>query len=132
MKLTPRVMKDLLTAAKEASVKAYSPYSGYKVGAALLCEDGSVFTGCNVENSSYSLTICAERNAVFKAVGAGYKDYAAIAIYADSDQLFPPCGACRQVLAEFNSELVIIYANKVKSVQSTLAELLPHAFSLDK
>ncbi|HNU98128.1 MAG TPA: cytidine deaminase [Candidatus Syntrophosphaera thermopropionivorans] len=122
----------LLDQAKSASEKAYAPYSGYKVGAALLCSDGTVFTGCNVENASYSLTICAERNAVFQAVAAGQRDFLALAIYVDGEVLFPPCGACRQVLAEFNPNLHILYANRLGSILSDLDTLLPQAFTLSE
>jgi cytidine deaminase len=122
---------ELLEQARKAAESAYAPYSGYMVGAALLCSDGQVFTGCNVENASYSLTICAERNAVFQAVNAGYKDFLAIAIYVDSETLFPPCGACRQVLAEFNPSLPVLYANRTKKVFSGLEKLLPEAFVLE-
>ena len=122
----------LLDQAKSASEKAYAPYSGYKVGAALLCSDGTVFTGCNVENASYSLTICAERNAVFQAVAAGQRDFLALAIYVDGEVLFPPCGACRQVLAEFNPNLHILYANRLGSILSDLDTLLTQAFTLSE
>ncbi len=122
----------LLDQAKSASEKAYAPYSGYKVGAALLCSDGTVFTGCNVENASYSLTICAERNAVFQAVAAEQRDFLALAIYVDGEVLFPPCGACRQVLAEFNPNLHILYANRLGSILSDLDTLLPQAFTLSE
>jgi cytidine deaminase len=122
----------LLDQAKSASEKAYAPYSGYKVGAALLCSDGTVFTGCNVENASYSLTICAERNAVFQAVAAGQRDFLALAIFVDGEVLFPPCGACRQVLAEFNPNLHILYANRLGSILSDLDTLLPQAFTLSE
>jgi cytidine deaminase len=131
MKITPRIVKDLFKAAKEASANAYVPYSGYRVGAALLCSDGSVYTGCNVENASYSLTICAERNAVFKAVSAGVRDFIAVAIYVDSERQFPPCGACRQVLSEFNPSLEVIYGNRNAMKQDNLSDLLPSAFNLD-
>jgi len=116
----------------KAHPKAYAPYSGYKVGAALLCSDGTVFTGCNVENASYSMTICAERNAVFQAVAAGQRDFLALAIYVDGEVLFPPCGACRQVLAEFNPNLHILYANRLGSILSDLDTLLPQAFTLSE
>jgi len=122
----------LLDQAKSASEKAYAPYSGYKVGAALLCSAGTVLTGCNVENASYSLTICAERNAVFQAVAAGQRDFLALAIYVDGEVLFPPCGACRQVLAEFNPNLHILYANRLGSILSDLDTLLPQAFTLSE
>ncbi|HOY84375.1 MAG: cytidine deaminase [Candidatus Cloacimonetes bacterium] len=120
----------LLEQAQAASEKAYAPYSGFRVGAALLCADGSVVTGCNVENSSYSLTICAERNALFAAVNMGKRDFLALAIYVDSDEIFPPCGACRQVLAEFSPHLQILYANRLGSILSDLETLLPQAFVL--
>ncbi|MCB5224539.1 MAG: cytidine deaminase [Candidatus Cloacimonadaceae bacterium] len=122
----------LLERAKTAAQQAYAPYSGYRVGAALLCDDGSIHTGCNVENASYSLTICAERNAVFNAINAGNRDFSAIAIYVDSDEIFPPCGACRQVLAEFNPRMQILYANRLGSVFSDLETLLPQAFLLQE
>ncbi|MDD3144319.1 MAG: cytidine deaminase [Candidatus Cloacimonetes bacterium] len=120
----------LLEQAQAASEKAYAPYSGFRVGAALLCADGSVVTGCNVENSSYSLTICAERNALFAAVNMGKRDFLALAIYVGSDEIFPPCGACRQVLAEFSPHLQILYANRLGSILSDLETLLPQAFVL--
>lgn len=122
----------LLEQAQAAAEQAYAPYSGYRVGAALLCGDGSVVTGCNVENASLSLTICAERNAVFSAVNQGKREFLALAIYVDSDEIFPPCGACRQVLAEFNPRLPILYANRLGSIFSDLETLLPQAFTLSE
>lgn len=122
--------KELLQIAQEAAKQAYAPYSGYHVGAALRCLDGSVITGCNVENSSYSLTLCAERNAVFKAISEGKRDYVSIAIYVEAEQLFPPCGACRQVMYEFNPQLRVIYANRYETIVTSLSELLPGAFTL--
>ncbi|HHY59602.1 MAG TPA: cytidine deaminase, partial [Clostridia bacterium] len=89
--------EDLLAAAQEASRRAYAPYSRFPVGAALLTADGQVFTGCNVENASYGLTICAERVAVAKAVSEGYKDFQALAVWAATEEPVSPCGACRQV-----------------------------------
>lgn len=124
--------KDLLEAAKAAAENAYSPYSGYKVGSAVRCADGTVFTGCNVENASYSLTLCAERTAIFKGVSEGRQDFVEIAVYVDSYQEFPPCGACRQVIYEFNPEIPVTYANKAGFVQTTIAELLPGAFRIAK
>lgn len=125
-------MDYLLQQAKNAALQAYSPYSGYRVGAALLCENGNIHTGCNVENASYSLSICAERNAVFKAVSEGERNFVAIAIYVDSEDIFPPCGACRQVLAEFNPRMQILYANRLGNVLSDLETLLPQAFNLQE
>jgi cytidine deaminase len=124
--------QNLLELAKEAASLAYAPYSGYNVGAALLGTDGNVYTGCNVENASYSLGICAERSAIFKAVSSGCRTYAAIAIYVDSEEVFPPCGACRQVMHEFNPQLPIVYGNKNGFVRSSLTVLLPGAFELGK
>jgi len=123
-------LSELLLLARKAAQEAYAPYSGYKVGAALICADGSIYTGCNVENASFSLTICAERNAVFKAVSEGKRDFTAIAIYVDSDKSFPPCGACRQVISEFAPRIPVIYANRDETVESTLDLLLPGAFRL--
>ncbi len=94
--------RDLVHSARTAAEQSYSPYSGFRVGAALRCADGSIFYGTNVENRSYGLTICAERSAVFAAIAAGRHDFECIAIYSpDSPHPLPPCGACRQVLSEF-------------------------------
>lgn len=132
MAVSKKTLNELLAQAKSAAGRAYAPYSGYPVGAALLSADGTVYTGCNVENASYSLTSCAERNAVFQAVGAGSREFLALAIYVDSDTLFPPCGACRQVLAEFSPQLPVLYANRKQKTYSDLAKLLPEAFTLAK
>jgi len=124
---------DLLMMAIEASQKAYSPYSGYKVGAALMAKDGRVFTGCNVENSSYSVSNCAERTALYKAVSEGVREFTEIAVYVDSDAAFPPCGVCRQALLEFAPNLRVIYAsrNNVDNPKiTTLKKLLPDSFRL--
>ncbi len=128
--LTETEKKELVEAARIASQKAYAPYSSYRVGAALLTRTGKIFTGCNVENASYSLTVCAERNAVFQAVAEGEKEFMAIAIYADSDTLFPPCGACRQVLSEFADNMLVFIANRLIANETTLDRLLPDKFSL--
>ena len=118
----------LIQAAKQARENAHAPYSGFFVGAALLCADGSIFTGCNVENLSFGLTMCAERVAVGAAVAAGKKDFRCIAIVADSDEVISPCGACRQVLAEFHPTLRVISANLFgKSEEFSLEVLLPRA-----
>ena len=126
--------KELLAAmAKEAMERAYSPYSGYKVGAALLCKDGSVSTGCNVENASFSATNCAERTAFFKAVSEGKTEFIAIAICGGKDGviegLFPPCGVCRQVMREFCGDDFEIYLLKADRIETyTLGQLLPMSF----
>lgn len=118
----------LLTLAWEARKSSYSPYSRFPVGAALLCSDGKVYLGCNIENASFGLTNCAERTAVFKAVSEGYKDFAALAIAADAEAW--PCGACRQVLNEFAPELpvMISWNNGKQSAKMRLYELLPNSF----
>lgn len=123
-------LNELFSMAKTAAGSAYAPYSGCHVGAALLGESGSVYTGCNVESGSYSLTICAERNAIFQAVSAGEKRFSAIAIWVDQPRSFPPCGACRQVMAEFPGEWKIIYGNDRETIVTSLDELLPHTFRL--
>jgi len=122
--------QELLELAKAASQIAYAPYSKFKVGAALLTKSGKIYTGCNVENASYSMTICAERNAVFQAIADANRDFVAIAIYVDSDLLFPPCGACRQVLAEFAKDMIVIISNRKEVSQTLLSTLLPGKFSL--
>jgi cytidine deaminase len=120
----------LVRAATEARERAYAPYSKFRVGAALLCADGTIVPGCNVENASYGLTICAERNAVFRAVQEGRTDFLAIAIALDSPGECTPCGACRQVLYEFAPRLEIIMANIADGRVDILPlnELLPRAF----
>ena len=115
----------LIDAAIEARLAAYAPYSNFQVGAALLCEGGEIFTGCNVENLSYGLTICAERNAIFAAVATGQQKFQAIAIAADTEKPISPCGACRQVMCEFGDFPVILTNLQNEVVESTVGELLP-------
>ncbi|MEW6244298.1 MAG: cytidine deaminase [Bacillota bacterium] len=120
---------ELIALALLAKRNAYSPYSGFRVGAALLCADGRVFTGCNVENASFSVTTCAERVALFSAVAQGARKFSAIAVVTDSEQPVFPCGVCRQALAEFSPDMNVIAAG-LKEVQTVvLGQLLPHAFS---
>lgn len=121
---------ELIKLALEAKKFAYAPYSNFKVGAAILTNDGEVFTGCNIENSSYSLTICAERVAIFKAYSAGKKKFKSIAIVSDSKNYISPCGACRQVLMDLaGGELEVILANsKGETRILKLNELLPFPF----
>jgi cytidine deaminase len=117
---------ELVEAASKAGRYAYAPYSKFSVGAALLTKSGKIFTGCNVENLSFGLTICAERAAVAAAISAGERDFAAIAVAADSDEPAVPCGACRQVLAEFNPSLQIIAATVSGRTQEfSLSNMLP-------
>jgi cytidine deaminase len=120
--------QELLEQARAAREKAYVPYSKFAVGAALLTSTGHVFTGCNVENLSFGLTICAERNAVFAAVAAGERKFTKIAIVSDSKTPVSPCGACRQVLAEFGLELEVCSANLGGDrFHARLEQLLPRA-----
>jgi len=118
--------EDLIAVAWEARERAYAPYSNFKVGAALLSADGQVFQGCNVENISYGLTICAERVAIGAAVAQGVTRFDKVAVVADTKEPVSPCGACRQVLAEFGVKTIIL-ANKQGSVAFSLEELLPRA-----
>ena len=126
----------LIEKAKKAMENAYAPYSGYKVGAALLCADGTVYTGCNIENAAYSPTVCAERTAIFKAVSEGHRDFSAIAVCGGKNGVisgfFPPCGVCRQVLREFCEDSFPLYlAGPENTFRSyTLSQLLPESFSL--
>ena len=120
----------LVAAAREARERAVATYSGFRVGAALEAGDGTIITGCNIENASYGLTICAERVAMFKALSEGYRTFVRIAVVADTATPTTPCGACRQILWEFGPDLVVILAN-LSAVTATyrMADLLPHAFS---
>ena len=127
--------EELMQQAVEARQLSYSPYSNFKVGAALLCKDGKVFLGANVENSAYPLCMCAERNALYNAMMNGYKksDFLALAIAADTDTPCSPCGACRQVISElFPRDGEILLTNlKGDSYKTNIDELLPLAFSGD-
>ncbi len=121
-------METWIQAAKEVREHAYAPYSNFKVGAALVAEDGQVFTGCNVENLSFGLTMCAERVAIGKAVAAGVNRFTAVAVVADTEKPVSPCGACRQVLAEFAPDLKIILSTLDGKVEEfSLSELFPRA-----
>jgi cytidine deaminase len=124
---------DLIKKAKAARLKAYAPYSKFKVGAALLTKSGKVYTGANVENSTYGLTVCAERVAVFKAVNDGNKGFVKIVVVADKNPPITPCGACRQVLSEFAHDLEVVCVNlKGKIDRYSIKELLPEAFENKK
>ncbi len=119
---------ELAAVAKKAQINAYAPYSGFKVGAAILTASGNVFIGANVENASFGLTICAERAAVAAAICAGNTDLRLMAIDTDSNDPTVPCGACRQVLAEFNPSLEIVaFTTSGKEQRFNLEDLLPHA-----
>lgn len=118
----------LISAARSAQARAYAPYSKFRVGAALEAVDGTVFTGCNVENASYGLTICAERAAICAAVSAGAKRFRRAVVVSDVDPPAAPCGACRQVLAEFGLDLSIDGVGSKRTVNWRLSDLLPAAF----
>lgn len=118
--------------AAEARERAYAPYSGYTVGAALEAHDGSVFTGCNVENASYSVTCCAERSALFAAIAAGVRSFRRIVVTAGGSAPYP-CGTCRQALAEFAPDLeIVVVTDNGGRHQFTLDRLLPHPFRFEK
>ena len=125
--------EELVTLAKEAMTRAYAPYSGFFVGAALLCADGTVYQGCNIENAAYGPTNCAERTAFFKAVYDGHRDFKAIAIcggkVGNITGAFPPCGVCRQVMREFVGDDFMIYMGGAEGYTAmTMTELLPAGF----
>ena len=123
--------EQLMEQSKQARDNAYVPYSKFPVGAALLTKDGEVIHGCNIENASYGLTNCAERTAIFKAVSEGKKQFAAIAIIADTEGPCSPCGACRQVIAEFCAPSMPVYLTNLKGdvTETTVEQLLPGAFT---
>lgn len=127
--MTELEIQKLMECAIKARENAYSPYSHFAVGAALLCEDGTLYEGCNIENASYGLTNCAERTAIFKAVSEGHIKFKALAVVADTEGPCAPCGACRQVMAEFKIPLIIMgnLMGNIKIV--TIEELLPFSFS---
>jgi len=119
----------LIEAAKAARENAHAPYSNFRVGAALRAQSGRVYTGCNVENATYGLTVCAERVAIFKAISEGERGFDAVAVVTDTDTLTPPCGACRQLLWEFCGDAEVVLANlKGKSETFRLSALFPRPF----
>ncbi len=129
--VSSKLRRTLIESAKDALTNAYAPYSGVRVGAALLDEQGRIFKGCNIENSSFGLTICAERVGVFNAVVNGSKKFKALCLVVEGNIKPTPCGACRQVLAEFSQQLEIICVNTSGyESETTLGELLPNAFTL--
>ena len=123
--------EELIKLAFKAKENSYAPYSNFHVGAALLCEDGSVFSGCNIENGSFGATNCAERTAIFKAVSEGKRNFKKIAIVSDSEDYTYPCGICRQVMSEFSKDFEVVMANnKGEYIVENLSEILPHMFTL--
>jgi cytidine deaminase len=124
-------IENLINESKLAREKAYVPYSKFPVGAALLAEDGTIYHGCNIENSAYSMTNCAERTAFFKAVSDGVRTFKALAVVGDTEGPVSPCGACRQVIAEFCDGSMPVYLTNLNGdvEETTVAKLLPGAFS---
>ena len=122
----------LLRTARAAARNAYAPFSGFRVGAAVLTGSGRIYSGANVENSSFGLTVCAERVAVFKAVSAGEGTVKAVLVYTDTDEPTPPCGACRQVVFEFGPDAEVVLTNGRRFTTHRLSELLPSGFRLKK
>lgn len=123
---------ELINAAKAAREKAFAPHSNFRVGAALETESGEIYGGCNIESAAYGLTMCAERVAIFKAVFEGVSKFARIAIVADTDELTPPCGSCRQLIWEFCGDIPVIMADLQGNIETLkMSELLPKAFDSD-
>ena len=121
--------QELIDAAREVRNLAFAPYSNFQVGSAVEADDGTVYTGCNVESATYGLTMCAERVAIWKGVSEGAKKFGRIAVIADTEELTPPCGACRQVIWEFCGNVPVILSNlKGKTETIQMSELLPRAF----
>jgi cytidine deaminase len=124
-------MDALIELAMRARENAHATFSGFKVGAALEAADGAIYTGCNVENATYGLTMCAERVAVFKAVSEGARTFRRVAVVADTDVLTPPCGACRQILWEFCGDIEVVLSNLAgKTEKFRMRELLPRPFDV--
>jgi cytidine deaminase len=123
-------IEEVLALAREVQGRAHAPYSGFKVGAILETREGVTFSGCNVENASFGLTICAERNALAAAVAAGERTFQRLFLVTDGEEPVPPCGACREVLAEFNPDLIIVSVAGESREEWRLSELLPRPFRL--
>lgn len=123
--------EELVKIAKEMLEKAYVPYSNFPVGAALITKEGKIYKGCNIENAAYPVSLCAERVAIFKAISEGEKDFAALAVIANTERPVPPCGSCRQVMAEFFSKDMPVYIcnEKMEVMETTVEGLLPFSFS---
>jgi cytidine deaminase len=128
-KLEKDKTEKLVEAAKKAFDAAYCPYSHFCVGAAVMTKSGKIYTGCNIESASYGLTVCAERVAVWKAVSEGEREFVHVSVVADTEELTPPCGVCRQIIWEFCGDIPITFSNlKGKTETVTMKELLPRAF----
>lgn len=129
-----KTVEKLLEAAQKVKGNAYAPYSHFHVGAALITDTGKIYSGCNVENTSYGLTICAERSAIFRMISDGECRIAEILVIGDTEEFLPPCGACRQVMTEFSTNDTVVYlCNKHGQWEkTTMSELMPFTFSLNK
>ena len=125
-------LEALIAAAREVRARAYAPYSGFLVGAALRAENGAIFVGCNVENASYGGTICAERAAVLAMVAAGQRVIASLAVFTDADTLAMPCGLCRQVISEFQRDAQLVVANPRQQRVLAFSDIFPEPFVLDR
>jgi cytidine deaminase len=127
--LSEQDIQSLIAAATSARVRSLAPFSHFLVGAALRTKDGKVFTGCNVESASYGLTVCAERVAIWKALSEGERDFTNLVVVADTEQLTPPCGTCRQIIWEFCKHATIVLANlRGQREEVSIKQLLPRAF----
>ena len=122
---------ELISIAKDAMKNAYVPYSNFKVGAALLTKSGKIYTGVNIENSSFGLTNCAERTAIFKAISEGEREFETLVVVADTEEPVSPCGACRQVMSEFGDFEVVLTNLKGDIIQTSVNQLLPYSFDKD-
>jgi cytidine deaminase len=133
MNIPVGIVDALRQQARDAVSRAYAPYSRFAVGAAVLADNGEIYSGANVENASLGLSMCAERNAIFQAVSRGARKIVALAVFTSTPRATTPCGACRQVLAEFGSDTLVICCTDIESAERrhSLAELLPHAFGPD-
>jgi cytidine deaminase len=132
MPITPERQEEMLSTARAAFQKAHAPYSNFKVGSTILTESGALYSGCNVENASYGLTICAERNAIFAAVaaeGSGMR-IKAVAVATERDGPCAPCGACRQVIFEFGPDALVLFRGQSGTEQMSITKLLPEGFRL--
>jgi len=134
MTIATPILDELKRRARDASQRAYAPYSGFPVGAAILASNGEIYAGANVENASFGLTICAERNAIFQAVARGARRIDVVVVYTPTPAAAPPCGACRQVIYEFGRDALIVCCTDDASAERryTLSELLPGAFGPDQ
>jgi cytidine deaminase len=127
--LNEKDTSELIKSAADVRERAYAPFSNFKVGAAVRTKSGKIYTGCNIESASYGLTVCAERVAIWKAVSEGEREFESIAVVADTEELTPPCGVCRQIIWEFCGDIPVEFANlKGKTETVMMKELLPRAF----